>query len=119
MKRIRFNFPLRMWSDVGIVSVPLFAIGLGGKEAWALWLSGIIVVAATVGFVTSLLIRINDRPLEDSPICRDVGMAATYVWPCILTGLILDNYGIESCPFYIFAVFVMGIILFVNHNDLM
>lgn len=52
-------------------------------------------------------------------ISKDISMAATYAWPCILSGLIVDHFGNDGLPFYVLAGFAMVVIIFVNHNDLM
>ncbi len=120
MKKIRFNFPLRMWVDVAALSVPLFAIGMADDQTWALWWSGITLGIGIIGGCISLFHLVTERPIKDSPICKDISMAATYVWPCILGGLICDRcarLGCEGYPFYFLAFVVMGLILLVNHCD--
>lgn len=118
-KKIRTNFPLRMWVDIGALSVPLFAIGMALDQTWALWACGIAVCIGFIGACFSIYHLYADDHVDDSPACKDIGMAATWVWPCILGGLICGHFGCESTPFYILAVIAMALIALVNHNDIL
>ena len=119
MKKIRINFPLKMWVDVLMISIPLFAIGVATDQTWAFWATGAALSIGIIGALLSLYHYWTDKPIKDSPVCKDIGMAATYVWPCILAGLIVDYFGIDGVMFYLLAVVVMGIILLANHIDWM
>lgn len=119
MKKIRYEYPIRMWCDVMAVAVPLFAIGIVGSVGESLWLSIGIFVIGLVGALVSLYHLLTEKPLQETPVSKDISMAATYVWPCIFGGLIADHYGSDGIPFYVMAAVVMGVVLLVNHNDLM
>lgn len=118
MKKKRYEWPLRMWCDVVVVSLPLFVIGLFGDERVSLWISVAIFVTSLIGVVFSLYYLLKDRPLRETPLSKDISMAATYAWPCVLSGLIVDHFGNDGLPFYILAGFAMIVICFVNHNEL-
>lgn len=118
MKKSIYNCPLRMWCDVAVISVPMFAIGMAGDKTWAKWISIAILVIGLIGVGISLYHLIKEKPLRDTPLSKDISMAATYVWPCVLSGLIADHFGNYGLPFYILAGVVMGVILLVNHNEL-
>ncbi|MDE6786877.1 MAG: hypothetical protein K2J46_07565 [Muribaculaceae bacterium] len=115
----RYEWPLRMWCDVVVVSLPLFVIGLFGDKSKALWISVAIFVISMIGIAFSIYYLFKGRQLRETPLSKDISMAVTYVWPCILSGLIVDHFGNDGLPFYILAGFVMVVIIFVNHNDLM
>lgn len=118
MKKIRTNFPLPMWVDVAMIAIPLFAIGIATDHTWAFWATGAALAIGIIGALLSLYHYWTDKPIKDSPVCKDISMAATYVWPCILSGLIVDYFGIDGLLFYLLAVAAMGIILLINHFDL-
>lgn len=107
-----------MWCDVTVVSLPLFAIGLFGDVRAFLVISVAIFVIGLVGVAVSLYFLLKDKDLRETPLSKDISMAATYVWPCILSGLIVDHFGNDGLPFYFLAGFAMGVIIFVNHTDL-
>lgn len=118
MKKKRCDNFIRIWCDVGVVAIPLFAIGVAGDCIWGLWVSIGIFAIGLIGIGVSLYHLLNEKPLRETPLSKDISMAATYVWPCILSGLIVDYLGSDGIPFYVLAAFVMGVILLVNHNEL-
>ena len=107
-----------MWCDVVVVSLPLFVIGFLGDVRVSLWISIAIFVISLIGVAFSLYYLFKDRQLRETPLSKDISMAATYAWPCVLSGLIVDHFGNDGIPFYIFAGFVMIVIFLVNHNEL-
>ena len=115
MKKHRFNFPIKMWTDIAAVTITLFAIGVAVHMVWVLFISVIIFAIALTGVIVSLYRFHKDIPLKDSSLSRDISMIATYVWPCILGGLIFEEYGYFGAPFFIFAFFITVGILIVNH----
>ncbi|MDE5793859.1 MAG: hypothetical protein K2I08_03980 [Muribaculaceae bacterium] len=119
MRKISVHYSLRSLCDMAVVAAPMFAIGIAGNRPWARWLAIGILVIVFIGLGVSLYHLFKDRPLHETPISKDISMVATYVWPCILSGLIVDHFGNDGLPFYILAGFVMGVIIFVNHNELM
>lgn len=119
MKKIRNIYPLTSWCDVSAIAIPLFAIGISGNRPWALWLAAVIFLIGLIGISVSLYHLLTDKPLRETPLSKDIAMAATYVWPCILSGLIVDYFGSDGIPFYVLAAVVMGVILLVNHNELL
>lgn len=118
MREISVHYSLRLLCDVAIVAAPMFAIGIAGNTPWARWLAIGILVIVLIGLGVSLYYLFKDRPLWETPLSKDISMAATYVWPCILSGLIVDHFGNDGLPFYFLAGFAMGVIIFVNHTDL-
>ena len=118
MKKIKYEYPLRMWCDIIAIAVPLFAIGIAENLIWSFWLSFGIFAIGFVGTCVSLYHLLTEKPLRETPLSKDVSMAATYVWPCLLSGLIIDHFGYDGLPFYILAAVVMATILLVNHNEL-
>lgn len=110
---------MRMWCDIIAVVVPLFAIGIVGSFVEALWASIGVFAIGLIGALVSLYHLLTEKPLQKTPVSKDISMAATYVWPCIFGGLIADHFGSDGVPFYVLAAVVMGVVLLVNHNDLM
>ncbi len=98
------------------VAVPLFAIGIAGSVVESLWVSIGIFAIGLVGGLVSLYYLLAEKPLRETPVSKDISMAATYVWPCIVGGLIADYYGSDGVPFYVLAAVVMGVVMLVNHD---
>ncbi len=107
-----------MGCDVMAVAVPLFAIGIAGGFVEVLWFSIGIFAIGLVGALVSLYHLLKEKPLRETPLSKDISMAATYVWPCILSGLIAEHFGTDGVPFYVLGVVIMGVILLVNHQEL-
>ncbi len=116
---MRTNYTLRMFIDIAVIGLPLFAIGVSGKEPVLLWISLGILFIGFLGFYISLFQYLNDKTLPESAIFKDISMAATYVWPCILSGLITYYFGYEGWLFYVLAAFALCIILILNHCGLL
>lgn len=117
MKKKKYECPIRMWCDVAVVSIPLVSIGIACNLTSALWWAAGFFGVGLIGVGVSLYYMFKDRPLNETPISKDISMAATYVWPCILSGMIFEYFGNDPLPFYILAGFAMAVILFVNHYD--
>ena len=98
-----------MWCDVVVVSLPLFVIGLFGDKSEALWISVAILVTSMIGVAFSLYYLFKGRQLRETPLSKDISMTATYAWPCVLSGLIVDYFGNDGLPFYILAGFAMTV----------
>ncbi len=118
MKKIRYEYPLRMWCDIMVIAVQLLAIGIAGSLHGFFLLSIGIFAIGLIGTVVSLYHLLTEKPLLESSLSKDISMAATYVWPCILSGLIVDHFGTDGLPYYVMAAVVMGVVLLVNHNNL-
>ncbi len=118
MKKKGFVYPLRMWCDILAVGITLFAMGIAGSFVGPFWVSIGVFITGLVGALISIYYLLKEKPLQESPLSKDISMAATYVWPCILSGLIVDHFGIDGLSFYVMAAVIMGVVLLVNHNDL-
>lgn len=105
-----------MWCDILTISIPLFAIGFAANRMVPLCISLAIFLTGLTGMTTSLYRITKDKPARASPIYQDISMIATYVWPSVLGGLIVEEYGLDGIPFYLFAGFLTIFILMFNHD---
>ncbi len=106
-----------MWCDVAVVSIPLFSIGIACNLTSALWWGTGFFGVGLIGVGVSIYSMFKDIPFKETSISKDISMVATYVWPCVLAGLIFEYFGNDPLPYYILAAFLIPVILFVNHYD--